>query len=411
MSTEGISTRLQRVPHELVPRIVLAALLLQILLTLNLWLPIDRTFPSVSLLESMPVVYGFGGDLLLLVLLAASGAILWLLPTSRFGLFGFTFALAAFILEDVARLQPWVWLYVSILWLLPKPPRRRSFGEGASDEGRERIRRNALFPTEADTAAAYLQLRVILAGVYVWSGVWKLNPAFAREVVPRFFEVFGLGAIPLELPVIAWLIPLVEIVGGILLLLGRTRRIATIALIVLHLLIILALIVMGWNVVVIPWNISMILLLLVCRPFGRGAGRARLRPTPGLGAAILLFWLLPSLRIAGLRDAWLSGELYSGNNVEAVFIYHASDRANLPPVDPSLLYARPGTGQEFLSLNGWSVSELNVPMYPEERYALRLAPHLCRSMDYPDSAAVRISIRHPFTSRETLVERGCRVGG
>ena len=153
-SVGGILTRLHRPPHELVPRILLVALLLQILLTFNLWLPVDRSFPMVSLLESAPVVYGFGGDLLLLLLLVASATILWFLPTSRFGLLGLTFALAAFILEDIARLQPWVWLYASILWLLPKPPRRRPFGEEVSDEGRERIRRNALYPTEADVAAA-----------------------------------------------------------------------------------------------------------------------------------------------------------------------------------------------------------------------------------------------------------------
>ena len=408
-SVGGILTRLHRPPHELVPRILLVALLLQILLTFNLWLPVDRSFPMVSLLESAPVVYGFGGDLLLLLLLVASATILWFLPTSRFGLLGLTFALAAFILEDIARLQPWVWLYASILWLLPKPPRRRPFGEEVSDEGRERIRRNALYPTEADVAAALLRLRVILAGLYIWSGIWKLNPAFAREVVPRFFEAFGLGAIPPELPAVAWTIPLVEILGGVLLISVRTRRVAAHALIALHLLIILALIAMDWNAVVIPWNLSMILLLLVCRPSDRGDSRSRLRPTPGLIISLLLFWLLPSLRIAGLWDAYLSGELYSGNNVEAVFLYHTSDRVNVPPVDPSHLYTRPGTGQEFLSLNGWSMSELNVPMYPEERYALRLAAPLCRPMDYPDSAAVRISVRHPFTSREHLVERGCEA--
>ena len=404
---EGIIDRLQRPPHELVPRILLLALLLQILLTINLWLPIDRTFPMVSLLESMPVRYGFGGDLLLLILLVASSILLLFLPTSRFGLLGLSFALGAFVLEDIARLQPWIWLYVAILWLIPKPPRRRPFGDELSERGRERIRRGAIFPTDADIGTLRLRLRVILAGLYVWSGVWKLNPAFAREVVPRFFEAFGLGGIPVELPAIAWTIPLVEIVAGALLFFTRTRRVATLLLISLHLLIILALSVMGWNIVVIPWNISMILLLLICRIPDWTTGRTLLRPSPGLVVAVLLFWALPSLRLLGFGDAWLSGELYSGNNIEAVFIYHASDRVNVPPVDPSVLYTRPGTDQEFLSLNGWSVSELNVPMYPEERYALRLAAPLCRSIDRPDAASVRVSIRHPFTSREHLVERSC----
>lgn len=394
-------------PHVLIVRVLISALVIQLLISYRLWLPIDRSFPTVSLLEGMPVVFGFGGDLLLMILLLASALLLAILPTSRFALLGFTLAAFCLVFEDINRLQPWFWFTTVILWLLPRPPRKGPFVDGTTEEGVEVLRRHALFPSAEESEAFRHRLRIILSGLYVWSGIWKINPAFVDEVVPRFFEAFGLAGISTTIPAVAWLVPLVEITGGFLLLLPRRRRIGVILLTGLHAAIVLVLLLMNWNHVVIPWNVALIFLLFISSGVQEMAAPRGRRLIPSLVTAILLFWILPSLRIVGLWDAYLSGELYSGINVEAIFTYHESDRPNLPPIDSSLLYFRSGTEEEFLTLGGWCADELGVPMYPEVRVALRAGATLCERLARPEAAGVSVSVREPFSGREYLVRRGC----
>ena len=392
-------------PHHLVPRVVVIALLTHLLLSPQLWIPSGRTFPMTSLLASFPVVYGLTGDLLLLALLLIGMLLLWLLPTARFGLLLMTIALVAFILEDIVRLQPWIWFYALVLWFLPRPPSRRSFQSAETKQGSALLARRAIFPQPADTNRLRRTLILILGGLHLWSGVFKLNPAFVAEVVPQFLEPFGLDRLLGSLPEIGFLIPLLEIAGGLLLLFRPTRRSALVTLGVLHLLVALLLLLAASNTIVIPWNVAVALLLCFC-----DAPRLRLA-SGGLSAkeilAILVVWILPGLRLVGLNDTWLSGELYSGNATGSLFYFHESDRDNLPAVDSLYHFYLPDSEEELILIDGWCLDDLNVPFYPEERYHRRLAATLCEQLGRPEEGGMRISRRAPFTSRESVVVVAC----
>ncbi len=392
-------------PHRYVPRIVIVTLLVQIILSLQLWLPYDRTFPLTSLLPSFPVVYGLTGDGLLMGLLLAGALLLWLLPTSRFGLLLMTIALIAFILEDVVRLQPWIWFYGLTLWLLPRPPGRRSLSMSGVDRGSSVLKIRATFPDVKDTVQLRGTLLLVLAGLHLWSGIWKLNPAFVAEVVPAFLNPFGVSSLLQSVPEIGFVIPLLEIVGGVLLLFFRTRRVGIGVLGTLHLVIAGTLLVLGSNSVVVPWNLAVTFLLLFSAEPDRLWRVLRLSTKSIL--AILLFWLLPALRVVDMNDIWLSGELYSGNATEALFYFHESDRSNLPRIDSLHHLYHPGSEEESLLIGAWSLDDLNVPFYPEERYYRRLAATLCGGLERPEEGGVRISVRSPFTSRERTVEWEC----
>lgn len=392
-------------PNRYVPRIIIVALLLQIALSLQLWLPYDRTFPLTSLLASFPVLYGLTGDGLLMGLLVAGALLLWLLPTSRFGLLLITFALVAFIFEDVVRLQPWVWLYALTLWLLPRPPGRRSLGNSDTEQGSAVLKSRATFPSAEDTLRLRITLLLILAGLHLWSGLWKMNPAFIAEVVPAFLDPFGFASMLRSVPEAGFVVPVLEMLGGVLLLFERTRRGGILLLGALHLVIAGALLVLGSNTVVIPWNVAVTFLLFFCAEPGRLLRASRLSTKSIL--AILIFWLLPGLRIVGMNDAWLSGELYSGNAIESLYYFHESDRPNLPRVDSLYHLYHPGSAEESLLIGAWCLDDLNVPFYPEERYYRRLAATLCKRLVRPEEGGIRMSLRAPFTSRERTVVWGC----
>lgn len=392
-------------PHRLIPRIVVGMFLLGMILSWRLWVPIDREFPLVSLLESFPVLYGVSGDLLLLTLLLAGMGLLWVAPSSRFSLLLITFALLGFILEDVNRLQPWVWFSLLILWLLPRPPGRRSFQDGTSQKGSELLRRRAMFPDRGATERLELTVLIVLAGLYLWSGLWKLNPLFAAEVVPTFLSGVGLEGVAESLPVISWLVPVVEVLGGLSLLTRFGRKVMVRVLIGLHLCVIIALLFLSWNSVVIPWNLALIALLLAL-PESAQIRTALLFKGKGL-AALLLALVLPLFHLNGWLDSTFAAELYSGNGTVAVFSFHEDDRERMPEISDRFHFYTPGTDVESIVLNGWCNEELNVPFYAERRYAMRVGEALCARMTRPAEARLRISEMTPFTSKEEVLEFRC----
>jgi hypothetical protein len=99
--------------------------------------------------------------------------------------------------------------------------------------------------------------------------------------------------------------------------------------------------------------------------------------------SLILFGLLPALSFVNRWDSYLSFCLYSGNLRQA-FIR----------VDPSDVACLPATARRLVSDDGvidpfaWSVAELGVVSYPEDRIAINIARALARR-----------GVRHPIEVR------------
>ena len=387
-------------PTSLVVRIVVVALLVGLALSWRVWLPIDRGFPLVPLVESIPVLYGVGGDALLVGLLLAGLLFLLVDPSARFPRFMITFAIILLVVEDVVRLQPWIWVYMLLLWSLPRGKRERGKGkgEGGGSEGGE-------------SSLLGRRLLLILSGLYVWSGLLKMNVAFAREVLPWFVEPFGLHAFAAEQVWLGWIAAAIEAAIGILLLMRSTRRVAAIGATALHLFIMLSLTLHGWNLIVIPWNVVMILLVWITvrlhRDDAPARHAARARIAPAHVVIVLLVWIMPLLFLVRLWDGYLSGSLYSGANTTALFFFHESDRARLPAIPRAAHYFVEGTSEEIISIDTWCSEELGVPFYPEERYYRSVGRTLCARVERGDAAGLRMAVRARVTGVERVVEEGC----
>ena len=249
-------------------RILLAGTFFGILASYRLWLT-SRRFPLVPVADGFPALAPPGDAILLALLL---GLLVVALRFYRPAVAAFLIGALFLVLGDQTRLQPWFYLYAVMLLL-------------------------TLFPDRIALAGC----RVALSGVYVWSGIQKLNGAYFEEVVPWFAApasrwLSEASAEAVEFAIAA--APVVEIFIGAAVWLLPLRRYAVATAALLHAAILLFLGPLGYdyNLVVWPWNLTMPLLLLTLFP-RESLGRtwATLRQSKPAFAIVLLIVGLPAL--------------------------------------------------------------------------------------------------------------------
>lgn len=347
-------------------RVVLAlALLCGFALSRRLWLSSGRTFPTVpvfDLLPRVPAPFDLVWLLALVGLLAAAAA-----SSRRRYLFAALALAVGLALLDENRWQPWFYQYVCMMLLVAAAP--------AGAEGEE---------------AALRACGLVVAGLYFWAGVQKLNPRFFAEVVPSLAAGLPAALARVASP-LGVLVPLTEISAGLLLLTRRGRRVGVALALVTHVGVLLLFLPSRRNNVVWPWNVAMAAFVLLL--FGRAThGLREFLPRRVLSpqsAAALFFWLLPLLSLFGLWERYLSGAVYSGNVATARVRLSENVAERLPPqVRPK---ARPdGAGGATLDINQWSYAALNAPPYPSPRVFRAAAARLCEFAERPSGVVLTI---------------------
>jgi hypothetical protein len=226
---------------------------------------------------------------------------------------------------DQSRWQPWFYQYLLMLMALTLFPWTQVSASSEEVEWR------------ADAALG--TCRFLIACVYLWSGIHKLNWTFVHSIFP-----WMTGPLAHRLPHMPWhamafVVPLVEFATGLGLLTVRGRPFALAAAVAMHLFILVCLGPWGldWNSVVWPWNIAMILFVLLLfgrdrRPFlGRfleDCLRVRRSSVPVM--AMALFGVMPIFGFFGLWDSYLSVSLYSGDIQHAYFTLSRREAKHLP---------------------------------------------------------------------------------
>ena len=305
--------------------------------------------PVAPFLKPLPYPFDYAVYILLLALLAAIAAAPRL-SSARWWIAAAIFLLAGLWAQDQSRLQPWCYQYAFMLIALA------AGGVGAS--------LNAC--------------RLIVAAIYFWSGAQKLNPYFAAgtftwlaQPLAAHFPALVIGA--------GYAAPFVEMACAIGLLTRSARRAAMAALIAMHACILLAIGPLGhnFNTVVWPWNIAMILfLLLLFHHSEASAGAILWGPARFHPVALALFGLAPALSLFNVWDGYLSAALYSGNKNQGAIYMSEGVAEHLPDeVDDDVREEADGSGK--LLVNDWSFDELNAPAYPEIRIYRNVARKLC----------------------------------
>lgn len=351
-------------------RVVISiALFSGILLSLNLWFPTTRYFPRAPLIVALPqdmvrpVEYLFSG-----LLMVALVALVFAKQSIRYLLLAIVL-LILLVLFDQMRLQPWVYQYLLLLIIIALHDRQG--------------------PDLQSTRLTFSALRLIIAMLYFWSGVQKLNYSFSQEVLPQLLGSLQtyLPLTSIQLSMLGIGLALVEIITGCGLLLKRTRRLCVWLALAMHAAVSGLLIARSHNSVVWAWNVALMLMIVVL--FWRSDAFIwetladwRAVNTGGQVALILAIVcaMLPALSFFGWWDMYLSGALYSGNKAVAVVRVDQRVLEKLPEAAKRQVFTTK-SGEQMLPVYEWSMTELNVPPYPELRVYKQLTREICKSAE------------------------------
>jgi hypothetical protein len=139
----------------------------------------------------------------------------------------------------------------------------------------------------------------------------------------------------------------------------------------------------NWNSVVWPWNVAMVLFVLIL--FWRAEKFSIcdvlwVRSYPFQKIVLILFVIMPIFSFFNVWDSYLSSTLYSGNTNNAQIFVSDSVKQKLPN-EIQRHTTRTGENLHALDFFHWSFDELNVPPYPETRVYKDIARDFCKYAD------------------------------
>ncbi len=326
--------------------------------------------PSLRIFALSPVIDALGStpvwaDWLILILTV--GCLCWLVvtPLQRAPALGVLACTVFGVLQDLLRFQPYTYMYVFTIVA-------------------------AVFFSSGSLNA----LKIMVASVYLWGGVHKINATFFFKTFPSLIEPFY--TFPTEPSLVAalvalaiFLVPLFEAAIGLLLFFPRHRRLATVMALTM-LVVVLACLGLdreAWNLIVWPWNIY--LFLLVFRLFYTPAAvddRIRFRLDMPTLATIALFTVAPVFALIGWMHSYPAFKLYSGNTKRAEVVFAQDENVAHLPNNLGTLVGRAQT----LSLVDWTAHEFGLVVYPESYVFQRGAKGLCPYLSDRQQATLRI---------------------
>ena len=336
--------------------------MLGIVFSQELWFPINRTFPRSPLIfavsESLVVPFEWIVSSILVVSLILTIS----LPKPKTFLLIIIASIVLLFFFDQMHLQPWVYEYSLIFavyfWL----------DWNAQDES-------------ANNRTIGLT-QIIIAGIYCWSGLQKLNFNFSHDILPSLFvpiqNLFPSLNIPFGFLGIA--IPLTEFLIGCGLLFRKTRNIAVVLAVSMHTIILTLLIAKNYNSIVWFWNLT----LIFADVFAFWKSDISLKKVLQFEKysvrkiIILAAVSLPILNFFGYWDSFLSGAYYSGNTeIPAIYITEEVFE-KLPPAAKSTVFQTQTTNKKVLPPFEWSIADTNAPVYLEERVFRQIALEVCK---------------------------------
>ncbi len=385
----GSSARLRAVA-----RWVAGGFIVGLWLTRKLWLG-DRLYPLTPVWSGLPAVPDPVDHVVYYALIAVSVAIL-VAPKPRPWLAAAAALYFSYSLFDQQRWVPFFNEIGALLLVLAAHDWRST----------ERERTDGALDT----------CGTVIALIYLWSGIQKLNYNFVDRVGPWMLRPF----LPESLMAHAWWLSfpmlLVEIGLCPLLFFRRTRSLGIVLAIGMHAFILLSAGPLGndGNVQVWFWNIvSIALVLLVFRGNERGPSAFLATPAfPLQRLAVAFFGVMPIFNFVvieplGRWDDFQAATLYSGNESDGVVDLSNEDFERLPPLIQGAVWEMED-GTNMLKLRDWAYAELNVPDYHAFRVHRNAARTLCRMLDDSPTLRFRASAKSdPFTGEREWREVGC----
>jgi hypothetical protein len=337
-------------------------LLMGICLSFQLWLS-DRTFPLCPVGDWVPST-GSGLDLVMMIFLILL-LLIGMFTQKRIFSASLILLLLFLFLQDQMRWQPWAYMYVLMIFPFAVYPHKK-------------------------ISLTYFQ--IIIIGVYLWGGIHKFSSDFIDNTYFLVLtEMFGIESKTIieQLKWTGYFIPVIELAIAITLIFPNTRKWAIFGVFLTHLFILIFLISIDSNSILYPWNIAMVVFTSLLF-YKNSTPLIILKDLPTVlrflnVKVLLLFIVLPSLSLFGKWDNYLSFKLFSGKT--HLFYIHV-DEANLKHVNPNLkpYFWKPESLNNgvMISLNEWTLDEMNIPFYPETRVFKKFIKSFCQENNPAD---------------------------
>ena len=326
--------------HRRVFKLVCIAWFISKIICYQLWFA-DRLFPLVPIHESLSAIPSFLHSTLFFISLASMLVFLFF-PDKKIMILLLLAELLSCML-DQNRWQPWEYQFIFMLATM------------------------VFCKEEKQVLFAW---QCIIAGLYFFGGLGKLNSAFIHDTWQHLVlhKWLGVSGVNISVTRSGYLLPLIEMAAGAGLLFHPAKKICLLILILMHGLILLMLGPLGLNInaVVWPWN----LLMPFCLYFVFFKPAMVFSKTnfykPFIWLVLLCWWVMPWLQLAGYWDKYLSAVLYSGG-VEQLFICTqnpAAQKQMAPYLDSTF---RVIPCDNSLSVYNWGIKDMKTAPYPEKR--------------------------------------------
>lgn len=263
-------------------------------------------------------------------------------------------------------------------------------------------------------------LRWFTASIYVYSALGKFDAQFlytvGQDFIGTLLSQLGWDIRLLPNPARYWLaasLPITELLVGGGLVFRRTQRVAAVAAMIMHLLLLSALGPWGlrhaWGV--LAWNllfIAMDLFLYLWPVHDRSTSKAETGPPlpvrwGWVEGLILVAMIAPLGERLGVVDHWLGWALYAPHSSRVRIEVAAGAVPRLPSVVQPFVEA----GDEFeliwreVRIDRWSLATLGAPVYPQQRFQLGVARALADKIDERDIRVHLLSTADRWSGRRS----------
>jgi predicted DCC family thiol-disulfide oxidoreductase YuxK len=342
--------------------LVASGFLASLIITSKLWMT-DRTYPLVPVIPNIPKLPLFLDNYVFATLIILLLVIIFIHKPNK-SIFLFSGVFFLLVIFDINRLQIFYYQYIFMLLAL---------GLFSWD-----------FNDKTQAKAVLNTCRLVIVCVYFWSGMQKLNIYFLLGTFPWFVEPI-IRQLPESFRQIAIIfgifVPFFEIGTGIGLLINKTRPYAILGVIAMHIFILYSLGPFGhnWAPSVWPWNIVMMLLVVVL--FWKTNDSLQdilwVRNFSFQKIILILFGIMPLFSFFNAWDSYLSFTMYSGNTNSAFMIFAYHSRNSLPH-DINQYVITNENRYPTLNLSLWAYDEFNVLPYPETNVYKAVARDVCQ---------------------------------